>query len=257
MAFDGVTFVTTDAVKWGTGKGSPLTATEADLDLWELLRRLKLLETNPPTAVSISNIIVSGTQMQINMSNGTFFGPFTLPIATFQFRGDFVAGTTYFELDLISVPGSGLYLARLGHVGVAPFDPARTIAGNAVYLKVFGEDTFIYDFGWFYPGRPGNGIEIGGAMAAHVLVRAVTLPLGLVGSRAELVTAPALPLSFDLKKELVTIGSINFAAGATQGTFTFAADVVLAIGDQVRLIRPVAIDTAARELSVTLIANHS
>jgi len=160
MAFDGVTFATTDGTKWGAGKGAPLTAIEADNDLWELLRRLNAIEDTPPSAVSISNILVSGSQLSFQMSDGSSFGPFTLPIATFRLRGDYVPGTHYFELDLVSVPQQGLFLVRLEHNGANPFNPAATDgSGHAIYLKVFGEDTYIYDVGFFYPGVPGMGIQ--------------------------------------------------------------------------------------------------
>lgn len=262
MPFDGIIFRTTDMLKWGLGLSPPrnLTPAEVDDNFWELLRRLETLETSPPIAVSISNITVVGTQLMFFMSDASTFGPFTLPIATFEFRPDLnpaVSGLLLNELDLISVPGFGLYLVRLSHNFVSPFDPARVIGGNAVYLNVFKEDIFIYDIGWFYPGRPGNGIDVGAAMAGHALVRPVQLPISLVGSKAVLQTAPAAALSFPLYKNNTNIGSVDFAIGATVGTFTFVAAISFAVGDVIRLLRPTAIDANARELSLTLLANKT
>lgn len=262
---DGIDYKTTDMTKWGTGSGSGtggnLTPQQADLNFWELYSRLKDLEDNPPEAIHISGMTVVGSQWQVNMSDGTHFGPFSLPIAIFELKGDWQNEFHYYELNLVTVPGLGLFLVRLEHdtpASPAVFDPNATDTdGHALYLKIFGTDSYIYDFGWFYPGRPGNGIEVGAAMAAHVLVRAVVLPSGLAGSKASLLTAPASALSFGLVKGTTAIGSINFAAGATVGTFTFTADVACAIDDTIRLIRPATVDTAARELSVTLLAQRS
>lgn len=259
MPLDGVTYRTSPGtgVKWETGKGANLTPTEVDDNFWELYSRLKLLEDNPPTAAGISNIEVIGSQLQIFLSDSTVFGPFTLPIAVFELRGDYVPGTHYYELDLISVPQQGLFLVRVEHDGEDPFDPDAVDGGaNAMYLKLFGENTYIYDIGWFYPGRPGNGIAVGGIMASHALVRAITLPIGLAGSVAKLSVASATALSFPLFKNATSIGSINFAIGAVTATFTFAAAVSFAIGDKLRMGRPTAIDTDARELDVSLLATR-
>jgi hypothetical protein len=83
------------------------------------------------------------------------------------------------------------------------------------------------------------------------------LPLGLPGSKAELYTATTGALSFPLKKNGTAIGSIEFAAGATVGTFIFTADVTCVVGDAIRLIKPTAIDAGARELSITLMATRT
>lgn len=261
MSFDGIVFRSNAGlgIKWGnTGKGSNLTPAEVDDNFWELLSRLRTLEGSPPTAVSISNISVIGTQLLFTMSDASSFGPFTLPIATFELRGNYVAGTPYHELDIVTVPGQGVFLVRIDHNGENPFDPdAIDGGGHAMYLRIFGEDSFIYDIGWFYPGRPGNGIATGGIMASHVLVRAITLPAGLIGSVAKLAVASATALSFPLFKNTTSIGSINFAIGAVTGTFTFAADVAFAIGDRVRLGRPTAIDANARELDISLLATRA
>lgn len=262
---DGINYKTTDMAKWGAGTGAGtggnLTPQQGDLNFWEVYSRLKAMEDNPPEAVHISGMTIVGSQWQVNMSDGSHFGPFTLPIAMFQLVGDWQNDFMYTELNLVTVPGQGLFLVRLDHTtpaSPAVFDPtADDGAGHALYLKLYGEDTFIYDFGWFYPGRPGNGIEIGAAMAAHILVRAVVLPAGLTGSKAKLLIAPSVDLSFGLSKGTTPIGSINFLAGQTEGTFTFTADVPLAIDDMVRLIRPSVIDTAARELTVTVLAERS
>lgn len=65
-------------------KGSNLTPTEVDGNFTDLDGRLTDLEENPPEAVGISNITVSGTQMTIYLADATVLGPYTLPQAAFR-----------------------------------------------------------------------------------------------------------------------------------------------------------------------------
>lgn len=224
-----------------------------------MVSRIVNLEDNPPTAAGISNIQVIGSQLTIFLSNGDSFGPFTLPIAQFVFRGDYVPGQHYNELDIVSVPQQGLFLVRIGHdtSPTDPFDPDATdVDSNALYQLIFGEDVYIYDFGFFYPGKPGLGINSGGYMAAHLVTRKILMPTGLTGSIAKLRVAPDADLSFDILHGGTTVGSVDFATGETDGTFTFTADVTLEVGDLLILSPPVALNNAAKDLTVTFVATR-
>jgi len=256
---DGIDYKTTDMTRWGAGSGAGtggnLTPQQGDLNFWELYTRLKELEDNPPVAVSITGMTVIGSQWQLSMSDGSSLGPFTLPIATFELKGDWANAMTYYELDMVSAPGFGLYLVRLDHTtpaSPATFDPDATDDDdNALYLKLFGEDAYIYDLGFFFPGRPGIGIEDGASIAGHVFVQNVTIPAGLPGSQATLKIAAASDLSFPIQHEGVEVGSVDFDAGATIGTFTLTDAVDIAIGEMLNLIKPTVVDPDAREFSVT------
>ena len=251
---------TTDNDKWGAGKGSNLNPGEVDNNFYNADQRLAALENDPPTAVSISNITIAGSQIQFNMSDGSHFGPFTLPIATFQLRGDWNNSMVLHELDLVSVPGQGLFLVRLDHTtpDSGSFDPDATDGdGNALYLRVFGEDAYIYDVGVFYPGKPGLGIVVGGYMAAHIFARPVTLPGNLPGSYAKLRVAAAADLSFAINKgDGTAIGSIEFTATETEGAFVFVDDVAFETGDMFYIQPPSSVDTDARDLIVTLVGRR-
>jgi len=256
---DGIDYKTTDVTKWGAGSGAGtagnLSPLQLDLNFWELYSRLKNLEDNPPTAINITGMTVVGSQWEVNMSDGSSFGPFTLPIATFELKGDWVNDMTYYELDMVSAPGFGLYLVRIQHVtppAPATFDPAATDDDdNPLYLLLYGENTYIYDLGFFFPGRPGIGIEDGAAIAGHVLVHPVTALTGLPGSIAKLKVAPASDLSFSIEHDDVEIGSVDFEAGDADGTFTFLADIDLPVDAVLTLMKPAAVDVDARELKVT------
>lgn len=260
---DGINYKTTDNAKWGAGTGAGtggnLTPTQADLNFWELYTRLKAIEDNPPTAVSIAGFTVIGSQFQVNLTNGTTQGPYDLPIASFRMVGNWVNSMPLLKLDIVTVPHDGVYMVNVNHTtpSTGAFNPdADDGSGNLLYSKVFGDDAYIYDFGFFFPGQPGQGITDGAAIAAHVVARPIVLPAGLTDSKADLAIGSALSLSFPIKVNTAVVGSVDFASGATSGTFTFAADVSIAAGDVVRLMKPTAVDSAATELAVTFVATR-
>jgi hypothetical protein len=254
MALDGIVYVNDHPAPRGTGKHAALTVDEFDDNFFALYERIVALEGNPSDAVSISNITVNGSQMLISMSDGvTTYGPFTLPIASFVFRGDWTALADYNQNDLVSVPEQGLFFVRLAHTAAAVFDPAATDgSGNALYLLVFGEDVYIYDVGFFYPGKPGQGIDTDGYIAAHQFIRPVVLPATAPASVATLRIAPTAALSFPLFFNGAALGSIDFAIGSTAGTFTVAADQPFAVNDVIAVGPPVAADATAKDLTITL-----
>lgn len=247
---------------WGAGKGSDLDAAEIDGNFNTLATQIQDLITNPPTAVGVANIVVEGLSVMFYMTDGGTFGPFPLPYVTFRIRNAFDSSvaSSYNSMDLIPVTGLGLFLARFDHdyaIG-EQFDPSLMSGSDPVYIKVFGEDTYIYDIGFFYPGAPGAGIVVGSACAGHMPVHDIYLPAGLESSFAKLTTAPAADLDFDIQQSGVSIGTMSFAAGETTATFSFTADVqfLAADHDTLTIIRPDTIDTAARELYVTLSARR-
>lgn len=269
MSVDGLHFKNTDNTKWGVGDGAGtsgrLTSLQADLNTWMLRQRVKALEDNPPTAINIIGFTVIGSQMQVNMSDGSHLGPYDLPIATFHLLGNWVNGYPYAPLDFFTAPGLGLYLVKIAHTSPAspaPFDPnaidedsGSPTFGNPLYQLVFGSESSIYDIGWFYPGTPGRGIAADEAMFAHVLSRTVLLPAGLPGAKAKLMTQCAAAMSMDIMQNTTVIGSVDFAIGDVEGTFTFDDDVTLAIDDIV-WVPPPAVDTTAKGLNITIPATR-
>lgn len=254
MAYDGILFRTTDMLKWGAGKGSPLTADEIDANMFEFITRIEALETAQPTPAEIVSITMSGAQMTVHLSNGSSIGPVTVPVASMQYQGDWTNLMPLDENDLFSVPQVGMFLVLKAHTTPATptaFDQYYTVSGSPAYYKVFGEDTYHYDVGFFFPAFPGNGIPAAQAMAAHQFIESAYLPIGAGGSVASLLVAPAVALSFPITKNATTIGSLNFAAGATIGSFTLATATQFSSADRLRLVRPATVDADAEELMVT------
>jgi hypothetical protein len=245
-----ITFRTAGA--WGAGKGTVLTKEEVDGNFFSLKQAVEDLVGSPTEPLQIDDITVSDNQMTITLSDlTTTFGPFTLPVATFAWKDAFAGGATYEAWDVFTAI-EGMYLVLQDHTADATFDPARTSVSGPIYRLIFPFPN-IYDFGFFYPGQPGRGLDVGGAMFAHAFARDVVLFAGLAGSVAKLKAAPADDLSFHILNGDTVVGSIDFAAYSTVGTFTFPADVGFLADDWIRVTRPDVLDDAASELAVTFV----
>jgi hypothetical protein len=264
---DGIIFRTVDMLRWGAagglGTGGNLSPLQFDENMWAFLTRIQALENNPPEAISILNFTVIGSQFEVNMTDGSTRGPFDLPIATFRDVGEWINDLPLLPLDFFSVINRGWYRTLIGHTtpaAPAVFDPdaidedsGSPTFGQKLYQLVFGEDAYIYVIGFFFPGRPGLGIEDGEPMAAHEFVHPVKFPAGLPGCVVKLKTACSADMSFPLQKNYTTnIGTVNILAGQTVGTFTFAADVSFAVADVVAVLKPTGgVDVGARALTIT------
>ena len=112
-----------------------------------------------------------------------------------------------------------------------------------------GGGTAALEYACFIAGKPAAAEVV----MRHVMTQAGTIPIGMTGSRAVLNVATTAAKSFDIKKNTTAIGTINFAAGAVVGTFTFTAAVAFAAGDILQLSAPAAQDTTLADLSVSIV----
>jgi hypothetical protein len=246
-------FRTRDDARWGAGKGANLLPVEVDENFWDLLQRLQAVEENPAQPLQIGNIAVSGNRMTITLSDGvSAFGPFILPQAAFHFTGPYEGGHDYAAFDFF-IASDGLYLVLLEHTSGSEFDPDARVAGQALYQFVLPFPN-LYDIGFFFPGKPGAGIDAGAAMFTFLANRKFFLPDGLAGSSASLETAATAALTFSIRKNATEIGTISIAAGATAAAFAFATPVQFDAGDRLRVLRPAALDATAKDFSVNFAA---
>jgi hypothetical protein len=145
---------------WGSGKGANLQPSEVDNNFWELAQAIVDLQSNPAQPVGITSISVSGTQMTITLTDGTVMGPFTLPVLTFRWRGEYEAGATYAELDVFTVSTGnpwiadtstvryGIFLVQVPIPAAPMFDPDLEIDGAPAFLQMFGSvDTLLSTLG--------------------------------------------------------------------------------------------------------------
>lgn len=93
-------------------------------------------------------------------------------------------------------------------------------------------------------GRPHDihgqmpGVPAANTKWVYPMNRAAVLPEDLIDSHAGAQVAATASTTFTLYKGVTSIGTINFAAAATVGTFTFAADVSFVAGDLLTVQAP-------------------
>jgi len=124
--------------------------------------------------------------------------------------------------------------------------------GTANGLTSFAVEAPKQAVSYYAEGAIGTSEVIGSAVLASTL----TLLSGLTGSYAYAVTAPTSAYTFDIvKNESTTLGTVNFAASANTGTFTFSSTEVLAAGDRLSIRGQVSTDATLADVSVTLVGN--
>lgn len=110
-----------------------------------------------------------------------------------------------------------------------------------------------YDIAGQIFGKPAAGAVV----MRFGAVRNYTLPAGLTGSIARVITAPAATATFSIQKNGSQIGTMSFAAAATSGTFSMAAAVSFVAGDVLSVVAPATQDTAFADSYFTLAGTAS
>lgn len=119
---------------WGPGVGANLTAPQVDGNFYDVSMRVQNLELHPPESVTITSFTASGSQLYINMSDGTVQGPLTLPTVRWFFRGPWRPATVYAPDDVTVGPDSAVYLVLRSHTSATTFNAnANDGAGHAYY----------------------------------------------------------------------------------------------------------------------------
>lgn len=123
---------------WGAGKGANLLPSEIDSNFWSLIQAIVDLQNNPALPVGIASISVAGTQMTITLTDGTVLGPYTLPVLTFRWRGEWTPSTLYAVLDVFTVVNVGIFMVEVAHTSGATFDQNLVVGGQPALLMLFG-----------------------------------------------------------------------------------------------------------------------
>jgi hypothetical protein len=110
----------------------------------------------------------------------------------------------------------------------------------------------IYDLGFFVSGSPTDEELV----LRLAVARAFTLPASLTGSTAKAKTASTGSASFEIQQDSVAIGTINFTAGNTTGSFTFASATTFAAGSILEIYAPATADATLADISVTFLGSR-
>jgi len=244
---------TDDNAQWGAGLGRDLQPEEIDQNFYDVEKRLEAVEQNPVLPNEIESIGVDGNRMTITMADHTVFGPLILPQAAFRFTGAFQPNHDYRLYDFL-VANDGLYLVLHDFTSGDGFVFGADAQGP--YYQFVMPFPSNYDIAFFFPGPSGLGVVDGAAMFAFRTSARTPfyLPAGLPDSSAGLAVAPTSALSFLIYQDATQIGTLDFTPGSTAGTFTFNNPVQFNAGNTLRVMRPVALDDAALDLSILFAA---
>lgn len=168
-------------------KGSNLTPSEVDGNFTDLDVRVDVLETTPPSPVEISNITQTGGTFTVHMDDGSRFGPFPLPVAAFDFRGDWAATTQYFVNDVFAVAGDGVYLVETAFESGTAFDPdaaeiGRLLPDNQWYSGSGAPAPGLGDEGDFYLDTANGDVYRHQGTAGWAQIMNLTGPAGADGT---------------------------------------------------------------------------
>jgi hypothetical protein len=144
--------------------------------------------------------------------------------------------------DMVGATDSSPFVA--GKHGLVPA-PGAGDAAAFKYLKADGTWHVPESAGGPYPlafdmgGGRTTPPATGESLLRHAIsgnLTNVVFPSGLTGSSAACRTAPTGSYSITIKKNGSSIGSINFAASSTTGTFTFTSSQTLVPGDLLEFV---------------------
>jgi hypothetical protein len=278
-----VVYRTTDLTRWGTGQGSNLTPPQVDINFWILASAIMALQDHSLTNQNLIDYFsVNGDQLYITMANHEVFGPYTLPVAQWNFTGPWAPDTVYAVMDLFTIDGS-LYLVIYPNTSGGSFDEtANDGHGHNFYALVLaqpedelpnggevGQVLTVIDSGsphgtplvaWEFITR-NLGVYIEGVpepselILQYVSPETMVLPAGLVNSQAYHATAPSTEQVYTLERNHVTIGTVTFdALSPGSVTFAFGSPVTFNPGDVFSLIAPPHPDPHMVDISFTFVA---
>ena len=197
-------------------------------------------------------------QLDIDVSAG---GTITLTAA--QLNNDLVMNFTTSPAGAFTVDipdGKRLFIAQNSTTKDATVD---TVTGASATISVpAGARVLIRCLGTDLEEISSNSLDIHLFLAGtytntqlhslYVVRRAFTLPIGLTGTTAYALVAPAdAAKAFDIQKNESSIGSIDFAQSSKTATYTFATATSFAAGDRLELYGPGTADSALADMGVT------
>lgn len=273
-----LTYRTDDITRWGSGAGSDLAAVTIDLNFWILWDALNTLERNPATGRGIDFIsMVSGNQLFVHLTDHTVLGPFTVPTAIWNPRGNWFSGITYAPLDVVSENGA-LYLINVPHTSAGTFNPnANDGLGHQLYtllleqpqneiptggtigqrlVKASGSpfamqwDSDRIRLALFIGGQPDDGELV----LQYPITDNMTIPAGFAGSVAYAAVDSSAPAVFQVNIDGAAIGTITFH-GSPHATAQLSADVHCVPGNVLTITAPSPQDATLANISLNLVAN--
>ena len=262
---------------WGAGIDTDLTANQVDTNFWVLYSLIVALQDATPD--TIAYFTVTGNQMWITMTDHYVFGPFTIPTAVFNFRGPWLAETSYAVNDIFTANGavylviypqlnSGATFFAGANDGLGHNNYALLLAAAPSELPADGQPGQVLQWteldspggvAWAWINRP-IGIYIEEppdpleVVARYQFVEYTLFPENLAGSYGSAGTWGTGTPVYEIYQNGANVGSINYAESPTDtATFTFPAPVTFAPGDVLTIVAPSVVDPHMTEINFTLV----
>lgn len=278
MPLQTLTYRSVDNTRWGAGNGSLLTDVQVDLNFWNISQAILELEDSQQLTVSIDYItqVSNGNQFYVVLTNHAVLGPFTIPTAQWNPRGEWQPETNYSPFDTVGVDGS-LYLVMQPIISAATFSPGATQNDAAVYVLILSppadgvptdgvvgqklvfrgspelsawENEYVR-LALFIPGQP----TAGSILLQYCVVDSMTLPIGLQGSVAYADTPTLTTVSYSIFQNKNPIGSIIFTGPSPDSIeVEFTTDINFVPGDVITIVAPASPDAQQANISITLLA---
>jgi hypothetical protein len=104
---------------WGTGVHRLLQPSEIDANFFQVAQDIAAKAVQ---GVGIDHFVVTGNQLYVYLTDHSIIGPYTLPIATITFIGNWVPNSPMLTNQIFTYNGS-TYIVLLNHTSAATFDP--------------------------------------------------------------------------------------------------------------------------------------
>ncbi len=165
---------------------------------------------------------------------------------------------------IIDYLGEGLAAARPASLPIAATALGLYFATDTGALSIWNGSAWVsasssglpVELVTFIPGLPPASVRVRIAAA-----RSLVLPINLTGSvavaRVAATGSVTVTLNHVVSGTPTAVGSVNWAASATVGTFTFAAAVTLAAGDILEMLWPTPQDATLADVAITFAATRS
>ena len=265
---------------WGAASvDADLTANQVDTNFWILYSLILALQDAAPD--TIAYFTVTGNQMWITMTDHYVFGPFTIPTAVFNFRGEWHPNVAYAVNDIFTANGA-VYMVIYPQLnsGATFYDLANDSLGHNYYglLLAAAPNPLPYNglpgqfLQWTTLGSPGGvawayikrpiGIYLEEApnpmevICRYMFVEKTQFPAGLTGSVGGAATWGTGTQQYELYQNGANIGSMTFNESPTDtATFTFPAQITFAPGDVLTIVAPTIPDPHMTGICFTLVGD--
>lgn len=279
MSIPTLTYRTADNSRWGGGNGSDLTATQVDLNFWNIFEAVLALQDAQTTTVSIDFITQpeDGNQFFITLTNHQVLGPFFIPTSQWTPRGRWQPSTSYAPFNTVSDIDGNLYLVTVQHTSALTFNPFATDGeGHNLYVLIIvapanavpsngvvgqylvftgGSPSFAQwrnayrNLALYIPGQP----QAGSTLFQYCCTEDMFFPVGLAGSVAFAAIETLTTVSYPLFKNGNAIGAIIFNGPSPDSIdVQFVAQVNFIAGDVITMNAPASPDAQQAGISFTL-----